>query len=135
MRSEAVHPSPIGPLIHPDLGLWHAYRAALLIGTRLDLPPRDGRPSPCDTCADRPCLTACPAGAFAPGAYDVSACVRHLQGPAGDACLDAGCLARDACPVGRPRGRPRGHPRGHPGGYGTAQRRFHMEAFLHGQSR
>ena len=28
-RAEAVFPSPLGILIHPEYGLWHAYRAAL----------------------------------------------------------------------------------------------------------
>jgi hypothetical protein len=53
-RAEAVHPSPLGLLIHPDHGLWHAYRAALLFAEVIDLPPRDERPSPCTTCAAGP---------------------------------------------------------------------------------
>ncbi|GMQ77036.1 MAG: 4Fe-4S dicluster domain-containing protein [Gammaproteobacteria bacterium] len=40
-RAEAVHPSPIGPLIHPDYGLWHAYRGALAFAQSIDLPPAD----------------------------------------------------------------------------------------------
>ena len=48
MRAEPVAPSPIGLLIHPDHGLWHAYRAALLLDTApADLPAREDRPSPC----------------------------------------------------------------------------------------
>ena len=62
-RAEPVHISPLGILIHPDWGLWHAYRGALAFRERLELPPRDERPSPCATCLSRPCLTACPAGA------------------------------------------------------------------------
>ena len=61
-RAECVHPSPIGPLIHPDYGLWHAYRGALAFADTLVLPPADDRPRPCDTCADKPCLTTCPVG-------------------------------------------------------------------------
>ena len=51
MRAEAVAPSPLGILIHPDYGLWHAYRGALAFAERLALPPRVERPRPCDSCA------------------------------------------------------------------------------------
>jgi len=118
VRAEACHPSPLGLLIHPDYGLWHGYRGALLFGAVIALPPPDRRPSPCTGCADRPCLTACPAGAFDGAAYDVPACARHLADMAEPACMDIGCLARHACPIGR------GYR------YAPAQARFHMQAFL-----
>src|SRR5690606_35203445 len=102
MRAEPVHPSPIGLLIHPDYGLWHAYRGALAFPATLELPPRVDRPSPCDTCPDRPCLGSCPVNAFRPGRYDVPACARHIDTPAGADCMELGCRARRACPVGRP---------------------------------
>ncbi len=71
-RAEAVHASPLKLLIHPDWGLWHAWRGAMAFAERLDLPTPDRRPSPCETCAARPCLaaggfqrarSACPVGA------------------------------------------------------------------------
>jgi hypothetical protein len=71
MRAEPVHPSPLLVLVHPDWGLWHAWRGAIAFAERLDLPLRDSRPSPCDTCAGQPCRTltdfdlarrACPVG-------------------------------------------------------------------------
>jgi hypothetical protein len=99
-RAEPVHPSPLGILIHPDWGLWHAYRGALAFAQRIDLPLPDTRPSPCDSCLERPCLTACPVGAFTPAGYDVPGCVAHISAPAGIACVTAGCRARRACPVG-----------------------------------
>lgn len=34
-RAEPVAPSPLGLLIHPEHGLWHAYRGALLFAQRL----------------------------------------------------------------------------------------------------
>jgi len=37
-RSEPVHPSPIGLLIHPRYGLWHSYRGALGFREALDVP-------------------------------------------------------------------------------------------------
>ncbi|MGE0117365.1 MAG: ferredoxin [Dongiaceae bacterium] len=117
MRAEPVAASPLGILIHPDYGLWHAYRGALAFADRLALPPRVERPRPCDSCADRPCLSACPVGAFTARGYDVPACIGHIAGPAGAACLD-GCLARRACPVGADFA------------YDAAQGHFHMAAFL-----
>lgn len=119
-RAEPVHASPLGILIHPDHGLWHAYRGALAFAERMELPPRDLRPSPCDACADRPCLRACPVGAFAGSRYDVAACVAHLDSGRGEACFERACLARSACPVGRELR------------YEPDAARFHMRAFRGG---
>ena len=44
MRAEAVHPSPLGLLIHREFGLWHALRAALLFPDHRVLPPRAEAP-------------------------------------------------------------------------------------------
>ncbi|MEQ8602182.1 MAG: ferredoxin [Marivibrio sp.] len=117
-RAEAVHPSPLGLLIHPEYGLWHAYRAAFAFRERLDLPTHARRPSPCASCAERPCLSACPVGAFsAETGYDVPACTSHLRSPQGESCRTAGCQARRACPIGRSYA------------YDSAQAAFHMKAF------
>jgi hypothetical protein len=115
-KAEPVHPSPLGLLIHPDWGLWHAYRGALAFTEKLDLPPPDTRPSPCERCTAKPCLTACPVGAFGAGGYDVPACKTHIGTPAGADCMTLGCRARRACPVGRP--------------YAREEASFHMRAFL-----
>ncbi len=117
LRAEACHRSPLGLLIHPDYGLWHGYRGALLFAAAIELPPPDPRPSPCIGCADRPCLSACPVSAFSHAGYDVPACARHLAGLPEPACMDIGCLARHACPIGRDYR------------YAPAQARFHMKAF------
>ena len=118
MRAEACQPSPLGLLIHPDYGLWHGYRGALLFAEEMELAPADARASPCASCADRPCLSACPVGAFSAGTYDVPACARHLAATPEPACMDIGCLARHACPVGRDYR------------YAPEQARFHMQSFL-----
>jgi ferredoxin len=117
-RAEPVHPSPIGVLIHPRYGLWHSYRGALGFREALDVPEPAGAPSPCDSCHERPCLNACPVGAFSAAGYDVAACVGHLQDSAGADCMSAGCRARRACPVGAD------HV------YGPEQANFTMRAFL-----
>lgn len=79
-RAEPVTPSPIRLLIHPVYGLWHAYRAALLFAVEIVLPSFYSLPSPCESCAAKPCLAA--------GSSDA----RQLSG------FDA---ARRACPVGK----------------------------------
>lgn len=114
-RGEGAAPSPVAMQASPARGLWASYRGALGFTERLPLFSSPG-PSPCLACP-APCLTACPVGAFAGGAYDVAACVAHVTSPAGAACR-GGCLVRAACPAGSGLGLP------------TAQRAFHMAAFL-----
>jgi hypothetical protein len=123
MRAEPVAPSPLGILIHPDYGLWHAYRGALAFVERIELPPQAAQPRPCDSCRERPCLTACPVGAFSGQGYDVPACIGHIGGPAGADCMGRGCLARRACPIGRDFA------------YAPDQAAFHMRAFLQSNRR
>jgi hypothetical protein len=117
IKADAVGPSPLGVLIHPDYGLWHAYRGALAFAETLPLPATDPRPRPCDSCVGRPCLSACPVGAFQPTRYDATACRNHVVGPSGAACREGGCLARLACPIGREHA------------YPPAQMALHMAAF------
>ena len=118
--ADDVSPSPIGPLIHPEYGMWHAYRAAFMFADRLDIPaPTAKSPPPCDTCAGKPCLTTCPVGAFTPGGYNVPACRAHIGSATGEDCLTGGCLARRACPIGRDYI------------YAPPQAAFHMHHFLY----
>lgn len=123
MKAEPVAPSPIGLLIHPVHGLWHAYRAALAFAERLDLPARESAAAPCDACVDRPCLSTCPVGAFTRKGYDVPRCAGHLDTPDGDDCMGLGCRARRACPIG------------HVATWEPDQARFHMAAFRRGAGR
>ena len=115
LRSRAFHRSPLGLTIHAEYGLWHAFRAALCFA---DEPVAAAAASahPCETCAARPCLTACPVDAFRPSAYDVAACRDHLA-PDDVACFRLGCAARRACPVGLA------------WRYVPAHAEFHMRAF------
>ncbi len=101
LKAGGVHRSPIGILIHPNFGLWHVYRGALLFARTLALPAMPATASPCETCAKKPCLSACPADAFKPEGFDMQACVGHVESRKGKACATGGCLARRACPVGR----------------------------------
>jgi Fe-S-cluster-containing hydrogenase component 2 len=56
--------------------------------------------SPCKNCSERPCLSACPVGAFSEAGYDVPACAGDVRAAEGRRCRVGGCLARAACPVG-----------------------------------
>lgn len=116
-QADSVFPSPIGMLIHPHYGLWHAYRAAVCLHDIVPVPARMQADSPCESCAEKPCLTACPVGAFTDAGYDVGACAAHLETPQGADCLDQGCRARRACPVAGP------------DLYAPGQAAFHMKAF------
>lgn len=99
-RAGAGHVSPLGLNIHSVYGLWHAYRAALLFPVEFDLPPLRTSAHPCESCADKPCLSACPVNAFDCKSYDVKACGQYLHTSDGEACMSKGCKARLACPVG-----------------------------------
>jgi hypothetical protein len=116
MRAEGLRSSPLGILVHPDYGLWHGYRGAIGFLDRIDHPVAELRPHPCGHCPDKPCLTACPAGAVTADRFDVRACRSHLGGAGEGTCMQAGCIARNACPVG-PQHR-----------YHAGQLRFHMDA-------
>lgn len=108
-RAEPLQASPVLLQIHPQWGLWHAYRFALALP---DLPAADAQTlrstavvpdkaaaEICLSCDGQPCLQRCPVGAFSDGAYDVNACADHLHQPQGRDCMSGGCLARRACPV------------------------------------
>ncbi|MFP1633415.1 hypothetical protein ACLB6G_16915 [Zhengella sp. ZM62] len=118
MRAEGLRPSPLGLLMHPVFGLWHAYRGALLFGEALDMPLPEPARHPCDACDAKPCLAACPVQAYGPAGFDAAACGAHARSPSGIACRDQGCLARNACPAGLA------------WRYPAAQQRFHQAAFL-----
>ncbi|AKH99751.1 hypothetical protein IMCC20628_01034 [Hoeflea sp. IMCC20628] len=123
MAAEGLRPSPLGLLIHPGFGLWHGYRGAILFGSTDRVEATEARSiilsHPCDACAAKPCLSACPVSAFGAGGFDVNVCRGHLATDAGQkGCVDSGCMARDACPVGQDYR------------YQAAQVRFHMAAFL-----
>lgn len=90
--------SPIMVGVDKEWGSWYAYRAVAIADTDFQPSlPQHGR-SPCPSCAPRPCIHACPAGALAGSQFDLEKCSRYrLQ--AESACA-LGCLARQACPVG-----------------------------------
>jgi hypothetical protein len=136
-RAEALQPSRMLLRIHPQFGLWHAYRFALALsqafeaheGTHGAPPAAQGVNAPpfetglCATCSGQPCLGACPVGAYSTAGFDLASCATHLHTEAGQPCMQAGCLARRACPVGAEHR------------YRPDHAAFHMRAFATGRGR
>ena len=125
-RAEGLCQSPVGVMMHPQFGLWHSYRFALL-GARFERQDSavastsaDGSTdtSPCLDCDSKPCLHTCPVGAFDANGYNVKCCADYLRQTADAECHQQGCLARYACPIAPELG------------YVAAQGRFHLRAFL-----
>ncbi|WP_172299160.1 ferredoxin [Pseudoruegeria sp. HB172150] len=115
LKSGRAWQSPVALLVHDRAGLMVSYRGALALPWRLDLP--ETPPCPCDTCATRPCLTACPVVALTSAGYDLNSCHAFLDTPVGDDCLTDGCRVRRLCPVSQSYGRL------------PDQSGFHMRAF------
>ena len=90
--------SPLGLTINDRYGLWLAHRIVFLIDAPLT-PTVVATAHPCTTCADTPCVTACPVNAVSvETGFDVDACSQFRiadESPCGDRCL-----ARLACPIG-----------------------------------
>lgn len=107
MRAEGLRASPLGILMHPEYGLWHAYRGALFfdegdvadeLRTLNQTPPKPIHL--CDLCIEKPCRKACPVAAHAGAEFAYSACLSHVRSPRGGECCELGCLDRNACPYG-----------------------------------
>lgn len=118
-RCDATQPSRMMLRIHPDHGLWHAYRFALALPLAPARAAALANPAPdlCASCNGQPCLEACPVGAYTGETFLLDACASHLHSGRGDDCMQSGCLARRACPVAQPL-----H-------YTPEHAAFHMQAF------
>lgn len=122
MRGEGLKPSPLGILIHPEYGLWHAYRGALLFDHEFQFAKAENPIHLCERCAGKPCQNSCPAGAVSETGYVVEPCRSHVGSWKGAECRTGGCIARNACPFGS------GYR------YSPEQQAFHMAAFLRGRA-
>ncbi len=100
MRAEGLKPSPLGILMHPQYGLWHAYRGALLFEDEIALPEVQEAIHLCDACVEKPCLKSCPVDAYSLDGFAYQACLAHVRGANGEPCRTGGCLDRNACPYG-----------------------------------
>lgn len=100
MRAEGLRPSPLGILMHPEYGLWHAYRGALLFEEELPMQSAGKPIHLCDACTGKPCMKSCPVDAYSADGFAYEQCLAHVRGGAGGACRSQGCLDRNACPYG-----------------------------------
>lgn len=100
MRAEGLRPSPLGILMHPEFGLWHAFRGALLFDVEIDMAAPQKPIHLCDLCSGKPCLKSCPVDAYSEAGFAYKKCLGHVRGPSGGACRAQGCLDRNACPYG-----------------------------------
>ena len=108
-RFPMIAQSDLGLMIHPEYGLWMAARAHILLPGYREISADSDSPKglkqqphfdPCASCSGKPCLAACPVGAFsAPKTFEYQACAAHLL--SNPACFSAGCDARAACPYGQ----------------------------------
>jgi hypothetical protein len=91
-------PSPFMLGIDAEWGSWFAYRAVVLADTDFlpFLPARQG--NPCTACPDRPCISACPAGALDEDRFSLTRCADYRLQP--DSACALACIARQTCPVG-----------------------------------
>ena len=99
-QATGMKQSPIGLFIHPEYGLWTAFRGALMFDADIEFEAQLVSNHPCDSCVEKPCLTTCPIGAFTAEGYDYLSCKSHVRSEAGDACRRGSCLARKSCPIG-----------------------------------
>lgn len=91
------HTSPFMVGINQSWGSWFAYRAVALSDTDFVPTPPLVSVSPCGTCQDQPCISACPAQAVSDSAFDLNKCVTYRK-QATSLCRET-CLARISCPV------------------------------------
>ena len=92
-------PAPLGLTINAEFGLWTAHRIAFLVDAHVPQLAANPTDHPCDTCVDKPCVTACPVGAVdATTGFDIDTCAAFRIEE--DSVCAHQCLARLACPVG-----------------------------------
>lgn len=91
------HTSPFMVGINQSWGSWYAYRAVALSDTDFVPTPPLVSVSPCGTCQDQPCISACPVQAVSDSAFDLNKCVTYRK-QATSLCRET-CLARISCPV------------------------------------
>ena len=95
------HDSTMGLGIHPEFGLWFAYRGLVLSNSEF-IPyseSSESAGSPCETCRFKFCVQVCPANAVTTDGYRVQACKDYRL--ASKSLCQTRCVSRQACPIGK----------------------------------
>lgn len=92
------HSTPFMVGIDGEWGSWYAYRAAIL--TDSDFAPffPVDRSHPCEPCAGRPCVPACPADALSGKDFDLDRCLTYRRSE--NSRCELVCISRISCPTG-----------------------------------
>lgn len=89
--------SPFRIGINAEWGSWFAYRAVVLADTEFKATLKMDAPSPCDSCEEKPCITACPADALSGNDGALKPCIDYRL-TKDSKCKDR-CFSRLACPI------------------------------------
>ena len=119
LKSGRCWQSPVLILVHNTAGLFVSFRGALCFSETLVFPQLPSQ-SPCDSCIEQPCKTACPVNAISRDTFNATICRTYISSEVGIDCLDRGCKVRRACPVSKNYGRC------------DEQSRLHQLAFIKG---
>lgn len=92
------HASPFKVGINNKWGTWFAYRAVVISKTNFPTTSFVESISPCISCKDQVCISACPANALDNGELNFNGCIDYRKQEK-SICKDV-CLARVNCPVG-----------------------------------
>jgi hypothetical protein len=91
------HSSPFRVGVNQVWGSWFAYRVVVLADTEFEPTPPLTAASPCHSCTEKPCLSACPAEALERGDFSLKLCIAYRL--TNDSQCKTQCLSRLACPV------------------------------------
>lgn len=91
--------SPLKLGINPVFGLWYAYRALIWIETILPTTTPVSFDAPCAACADKPCISACPANALSGDVKQLNTCIDYRL--TDRSSCQSTCLARKRCPIAK----------------------------------
>ncbi|MFA6238564.1 MAG: hypothetical protein WC635_14615 [Bacteriovorax sp.] len=90
-------PSPLGMDISNEYGLWFAFRGVFLSKQKFKTEKYKLFKSPCESCADKPCISACPGSALNPaGDFKIAKCADYRLSR--DSKCAQTCLSRMICP-------------------------------------
>jgi len=91
------HASPFKVGINARWGSWFAYRVVAVADSALEPTQKTANPSPCHSCLQKPCITACPANALSGDDTSLKPCLSYRL-TENSRCRDR-CLSRISCPV------------------------------------